>query len=187
MKKWLCFLLLCAVAVPAAAEEAMDPQVVFETSKGNIVLELDPVKAPKTVENFLAYVESGFFDGTCFHRVIPGFMVQGGGLTPDLKKKVTRDPIENESKNGLDNDRGTISMARTGDPHSATSQFFINVADNASLNARGGWGYAVFGRVIEGMDVADAIVAVETTRVGGRGDVPAEPILIKKAYVKGGE
>ncbi len=185
MKKWLCLVLLCVVAVPAAAEDANNPQVVLETSKGTIVLELDPENAPKTVKNFLGYVESGFYEGTTFHRVIPGFMVQGGGLTPDMQRKPTRDPIENESKNGLKNDRGTISMARTGDPHSATSQFFINVADNDSLNVgnAGPWGYAVFGRVTEGMDVADAIVSVPR----GARDAPKETILIKKAYVKKGE
>ena len=178
-------LLISLLAAAASAQQtAANPQVVLETSKGTIVLELDPDKAPKTVENFLGYVESGFFDGTVFHRVIPDFMVQGGGYTPDGGKKPTRDPIANEADNGLENVRGTVAMARTNDPHSATAQFFINTVDNAYLNHRGkdaaGWGYAVFGKVVEGLDVVDAIAAVET-----RGSAPVEPVVITKVRVKG--
>lgn len=176
-------ILLCA---PAGAEDG-NPRVLFETSKGNILLELYADDAPKTVENFLAYVESGYYDGTVFHRVIPRFMVQGGGFTADLKKKETRPPIANEADNGLKNERGTLSMARTNDPHSATSQFFINVVDNVSLDhtARSarGWGYAVFAQVLEGMEVADAIVAVPTTSHGMMKNVPREPVTIDKASV----
>ena len=169
------------------------PIVALETSKGTIKLELYPEKAPKTVENFLAYVDSGFYTGTVFHRVIPGFMIQGGGMTAGLEKKATRDPITNEAQNGLQNDRGTIAMARTFMPHSATAQFFINHKDNAMLNnsPQNGWGYAVFGKVIEGMDVVDAIAAVPTTTKTApaadgepampMSDVPGETILIKSA------
>lgn len=178
--------LLTLLSVPAFAADG-DPRVLFETSKGNILIELHPDKAPKTVENFLAYVESGFYDGTIFHRVIPRFMVQGGGFTPDMKKKTTKPPIQNEADNGLKNKRGTLSMARTGDPHSATAQFFLNVVDNVSLDHTGknprGWGYAVFATVLEGMDVADAIVSVKTTVHGRMRDVPETPVLIKKASV----
>ena len=169
---------------------AENPQVTLETSKGTIVLELDAEKAPKTVENFIAYAESGFFDGTIFHRVIPGFMVQGGGLTADMTKKDTRPPIQNEADNGLKNNRGTIAMARTGDPHSATAQFFINLVDNGNLDHTGkgaGWGYAVFGHVTEGMDVVDAIAAVKTTRKSGRANVPIEAVTLTKASVKKSE
>lgn len=176
-------ILLCA---PAGAEDG-NPRVLFETSKGNILLELYADDAPKTVENFLAYVESGYYDGTVFHRVIPRFMVQGGGFTADLKKKETRPPIANEADNGLKNERGTLSMARTNDPHSATSQFFINVVDNVSLDhtakSARGWGYAVFAQVLEGMEVADAIVAVPTTSHGMMKNVPREPVTIDKASV----
>ena len=178
---------LCiAVAAPATAQEA-NPQVTLETSKGKIVIELFAGEAPGTVENFLAYVESGFYDGTIFHRVIPGFMIQGGGFDADMKKKDTQQPIQNEADNGLRNDRGTLAMARTSNPHSATAQFFINVADNDSLNhtskSTQGWGYAVFGRVVEGMDVADAIVAVPTERRGVHRNAPAENVAITKAAV----
>jgi len=168
------------------------PTVVLETSKGTIKLELYPDKAPKTVENFLAYVDSGFYGGTVFHRVMSNFMIQGGGMTADLKKKPTRDPITNEAKNGLSNDRGTIAMARTFMPHSATAQFYINHRDNPNLNnSPQSWGYAVFGKVIEGMDVVDAIAATQTTTKTAPGadgepampmsDVPVETILIKSA------
>ena len=163
------------------------PRVELDTSKGKIIVELDPAKAPETVKNFLAYVESGFYDGTLFHRVIPGFMVQGGGFSPDMKRKETRAPITNEADNGLKNLRGTLSMARTNDPHSATAQFFINVADNDNLDHTGknqaGWGYAVFAKVVEGMEVADAIVAVPTTRHGMMRNVPSTPVSINKARV----
>ena len=170
------------VAMPAAAQK---PQVTIETSKGVILVELDPAAAPKSVENFLRYARSGFYEGTVFHRVIPGFMIQGGGFTADLSKKAVGAPIENESKNGLTNARGTIAMARTMAPHSATAQFYINLADNANLDARGGqWGYAVFGRVVEGMNVVDAIAAGATdfARAGGQTmrDVPVEPVTILK-------
>jgi cyclophilin family peptidyl-prolyl cis-trans isomerase len=181
-------LLFSILTLTVSAAWAADPQVTLETSKGTIVLELYPEKAPKTVENFLAYVESGFFDGTIFHRVIPDFMVQGGGMTADMHKKDTNPPIQNEADNGLTNDRGTVAMARTGDPHSATAQFFINSKDNTFLNHTGkdvkGWGYAVFGKVIEGMEVVDAISAVQTTNQGGMGDVPVEPITITRASAK---
>ena len=167
-----------AFAMPALAQK-----VKFTTSSGDIVVELDAAKAPKTVANFLQYVKSGQYEGTIFHRVIPGFMIQGGGMTSDMTEKPTRSPIGLESKNGLTNDRGTLAMARTSDPHSATAQFFINVKDNAFLNqaqSRDGNGYTVFGKVIQGMDVVDRIVATPT----GPGDVPTTPILIKKATVE---
>ena len=188
--KHLIILCLLAVAVtPAvvAEEAAVQPRVAFETSKGQIIIELLADKAPTTVENFLAYVESGFFDGTIFHRVISDFMVQGGGFTADLKKKPTNAPIQNEADNGLLNERGTLAMARTNDPHSATAQFFINVVDNDYLNhtaktARG-WGYTVFAKVVEGMDVADAIAGVETTRRQGQSHLPVETVTIEMASV----
>ncbi len=152
----------------------------FKTSKGEFTVELFTAEAPVSSENFLAYVDSGHFDGTVFHRVIPGFMVQGGGMTADMKQKPTRAPIENEAKNGLKNTRGTLSMARTNDINSATSQFFINVADNDFLDNRpGSYGYAVFGKVTSGMDVVDAIVAVKTGNRGGHQDVPVEPVVIE--------
>jgi len=164
-----------------------NPVVKLETSKGDIVIELDEAKAPKTVANFLAYVKDGFYDGTIFHRVIDGFMVQGGGLTPDMETKATKNPIENEADNGLKNEKYTLAMARTMDPHSATAQFFINVADNDFLNHSGknpqGWGYAVFGKVTQGQDVVDAIKAVSTTTKGMHQDVPVEPVMINKAVV----
>lgn len=148
---------------------------------GDIVVELDQEKAPKSVANFLEYADAGFYDGTVFHRVIKGFMIQGGGLDGDFKKKSVRDPVENEAKNGLKNTRGSIAMARTNAPHSATAQFFINHKDNANLDypSFDGWGYAVFGQVTEGMDVVDAIASVPTTRRAGRGDVPRETIVIE--------
>jgi peptidyl-prolyl cis-trans isomerase A (cyclophilin A) len=156
--------------------------VVFETTKGNITIELYPEQAPISVESFLAYVDAGHFDGTIFHRVIPGFMIQGGGFTEDMQQKPTRDPIKNEADNGLKNERGTLSMARTSDIHSATSQFFLNVADNAFLDHGGrDFGYAVFGKVVEGMDVADDIVQVPTGGKGGHQDVPLEPIVVRSA------
>ena len=158
-----------------------NPRVVISTSKGDMTVELYPDAAPETVKNFLSYVDEGFYAGTIFHRVIPGFMIQGGGHTPDLEKKPTKDPIRNEATNGLKNVRGTISMARTSNPHSATSQFFINHADNAMLDnsPQQGWGYAVFGKVVEGLDVLDAIASAPTGNSGGMGDVPRETILIK--------
>jgi len=163
------------------------PQVSIMTSKGEIVVELRPEKAPKTVENFLEYVNSGFYENTIFHRVIKGFMIQGGGLTADLNKKKTRDPIRNEADNRLSNRKYTIAMARTNDPHSATSQFFINTANNTPLDfknqSQAGWGYCVFGRVIKGMEVVDAIENVKTSSNGMMNDVPVETIVITGAKV----
>lgn len=156
--------------------------VELTTSKGTITIELDEAKAPITTENFLTYVKESFFDETIFHRVIPNFMVQGGGFTADMTQKPTNSPIKNEADNGLANDRGTLAMARTNDPDSATAQFFINVKDNAFLDhSDGNPGYAVFGQVTEGMEVVDAIVAVETTTQNGMQDVPTEPISITSA------
>jgi cyclophilin family peptidyl-prolyl cis-trans isomerase len=168
------------------------PRVRLDTGKGSIVIELDPTAAPATVENFLSYVREGFYEGTVFHRVIKGFMIQGGGFTPDLQQKATRVPVKNEADNGLKNRRGTIAMARTPDPHSATAQFFINTVDNAFLNFRDksaqGWGYCVFGKVVEGMETVDAIAAVPTTTARIGRDVPVEPVRIQRAaIIDGGE
>lgn len=161
--------------------------VTLETTHGNIVIELNEEKAPETVKNFLSYVNDGFFDGTIFHRVIPNFMVQGGGFMPGMVQKRTEDPVKNEADNGLTNDCGTVAMARTNDPHSATAQFFINHNDNTFLNhtspTGSGWGYCVFGKVTDGMDTVDAIAAVRTGNDGGHGDVPVETITINKASV----
>lgn len=171
---------LFLAAVPAA--RADNPVVIMETSKGTIRIELYPDKAPATVKNFLGYVDDKFYDGTIFHRVIPGFMAQGGGYTSDLKQKDTKDPIRNEAGNGLSNTRGTIAMARTNDPNSATAQFYINVADNSrGLDPRpGSAGYCVFGKVIEGMDVVDTIVSVPTSKVDRRFEnLPRDPVVIK--------
>jgi len=157
------------------------------TTVGPMTLELDADNAPKTVENFLSYVAGGFYDDTIFHRVINNFMIQGGGFTADMQQKATQAPIENEANNGLKNQRGTIAMARTQDPHSATAQFFINVQDNDFLNHTGenmqGWGYAVFGKVTEGDDVLDKIRAVETGSQSGHQDVPVEPIIIESVAI----
>ncbi|MHB1950760.1 MAG: peptidylprolyl isomerase [Acidiferrobacteraceae bacterium] len=159
--------------------------VTLETSEGSIVLELDAGKAPKTVANFLQYVREGFYDGTIFHRVIDNFMIQGGGFTSGMKQKPTRAAIENEARNGLRNRRGTIAMARTNDPHSATAQFFINVADNDFLNhtsvSAEGWGYCVFGQVTEGMEVVERIKGVATRTVQGHQNVPVTEIVIRRA------
>ena len=175
-----------AFAAPAAAK---NPQVKFTTTMGVIVVELDPKKAPKTVANFLDYVKKGHYDGTTFHRVIPNFMIQGGGFEPGFKQKPTDKPIQNEADNGLKNMNGTIAMARTGDPHSATAQFFINTKDNDFLNHSGknpqGWGYTVFGKVVQGMDVVKKIEAVPTGRVGPFGDAPKTDVVIKKAEIVG--
>lgn len=159
--------------------------VLLTTNYGAIKIELDAEKAPKTVENFLNYVRSGYYDNTIFHRVISNFMIQGGGFEPGMVQKGTEAPIENEAKNGLNNDMYTIAMARTGDPHSATAQFFINVSDNSFLNYPGqdGWGYCVFGKVSEGTDVVDKIKGVATTRAGMHADVPAEDVVIEKAEI----
>ena len=171
----------------SAIAEDINPKVVLETSKGKIVLELYPDNAPETVKNFLNYVDAKFYDGMIFHRVIPNFMIQGGGFTTDMKRKTTRPPIKNEADKGLKNDRGTIAMARTGDPHSATAQFFINSKNNDFLNYRSktqqGWGYAAFGKVVDGMKTVDAISAVKTKTVGGFRDVPAEQVVIKSAKI----
>lgn len=181
------FLMLFALAAAMAAPAgAANPRVRLETSNGAIVIELDQTKAPVTVGNFLEYVKAGFYDGTVFHRVIPNFMIQGGGFTANMEQKPTRGTIVNESANGLVNKRGTVAMARTPDPNSASSQFFINLVDNAFLDrakAQDGVGYCVFGKVVEGMKVVDAIAAVKTGTVGGYQDVPVQPVLIKKASV----
>ena len=163
-----------------------NPQVELHVlDYGVITLELDQDKAPKSVENFLAYVNKGHYNGTIFHRVIPGFMVQGGGMEPGMKQKDCDAPIQNEANNGLKNANYTVAMARTGDPHSATAQFFINVADNGFLNhtapSAQGWGYAVFGKVVSGSDVVDKIKAVNTGRKGFHDDVPKEDVIIEKA------
>jgi len=162
-------------------------QVLMTTTVGPITLELDADNAPKTVENFLSYVSSGFYDGTIFHRVIDNFMIQGGGFDAEMSQKETEAPIENEANNGLKNLRGSIAMARTQDPHSATAQFFINVKDNDFLNHTGenmqGWGYAVFGKVAEGEDVLDKIRCVQTGSSAGHQDVPVEPIIIESVTI----
>ena len=161
--------------------------ILMTTTVGSMTLELDADNAPKTVENFLSYVSNGFYDGTIFHRVINNFMVQGGGFTADMEQKATQAPIENEANNGLENALGTIAMARTQDPHSATAQFFINVQDNDFLNHTGenmqGWGYAVFGKVTDGEDVLDKIRCVQTGSQAGHQDVPVEPIIIESVTV----
>ena len=161
--------------------------ILLKTNLGDIKIELDFEKAPKTAANFQQYVEEGFYNGVIFHRVINGFMIQGGGMLPGMVQKETRAPIENEADNGLKNDVGTLAMARTGDPHSASAQFFINVSDNDFLNHTAknlnGWGYAVFGKVVEGMDVVNRIKAVKTTRRNGHQDVPVEDVIIETAEV----
>jgi peptidyl-prolyl cis-trans isomerase B (cyclophilin B) len=180
-------LFFASFSLAANAEGNAAPQVKLETSMGDIVIELNQAKAPNTVANFISYVEDGFYNGTIFHRVIENFMVQGGGFDESFQQKSTKAPIENEADNGLSNKRGSIAMARTNDPHSATAQFFINTVDNDFLDFRGkapsGWGYAVFGEVVEGMDVVDKIRQVETTMRGPHQDVPAENIVIIKATV----
>jgi len=160
--------------------------VILDTSMGEIHITLDAEKAPITVKNFTDYVEDGFFDGTIFHRVIQNFMIQGGGMNGDMQQKTTKASIENEAKNGLKNKKYSIAMARTMAPHSASSQFFINVADNDFLNHPGqdGWGYCVFGEVVSGQNVVDKIQLVETINLGGHADVPAEPVVINKALVQ---
>ncbi len=166
-----------------AAKSGAAPRVLLVTSEGRITLELDAARAPRSVSNFLEYVRAGHYDGTVFHRVIDGFMIQGGGFTPDMKQKATRAPIPLESQNGLKNTRGTVAMARTSDPNSATSQFFINVVDNPRLDHPNpdGHGYAVFGLVVEGMEVVDKIRAAATGNVGPFGNVPTKPIVIQSA------
>jgi peptidyl-prolyl cis-trans isomerase B (cyclophilin B) len=165
-----------------------NPQVIMETSKGTIVLEVFPDEAPETVKNFLKYVRWGHYDGTIFHRVIPNFMIQGGGFSPDMKRQTTEMPVRNEADNGLKNKRGTVAMARTPDPHSATDQFFINTKSNGFLNHKSKtaqeWGYTVFGKVVKGMDVVDAISGVKTAKKGMMSDVPVEPVKIIKMTIK---
>jgi peptidyl-prolyl cis-trans isomerase A (cyclophilin A) len=185
MKTRLAALALAALtsAVPAWAQQ----KVKFATSLGDIVLELDAAKAPRSVDNFVQYVKAGHYDGTIFHRVIENFMIQGGGMKPDMSEKPTRAPIPLESRNGLTNVRGTVAMARTMDPNSATAQFFINVKDNPFLdqaNARDGNGYTVFGKVVAGMDVVDKIKAVPVQDKAGHQNVPATPVIIKKATLE---
>jgi peptidyl-prolyl cis-trans isomerase A (cyclophilin A) len=176
---------LACGSVLAQDKAAGAVRVLLSTSLGDITLQLDADKAPNSVANFIAYVKSGHYDGTIFHRVIGNFMIQGGGFTPDLKQKPTRAPIPLESRNGLKNERGTVAMARTSAPESATAQFFINVVDNPRLNYPDpdGNGYAVFGRVLEGMDVVDKIRAVETGTTGGHQNVPLKPVLIRSASI----
>lgn len=194
MKKFTLFtrllpVLLLACALLAAPQDIRaqgpDPVVKLETSMGDILVRLDARKAPMTTANFLEYVKAGQYDGTIFHRVIKDFMIQGGGMTASLREKTTRAPIKNEADNGLSNDRGTIAMARTMDPHSATAQFFINLVDNDFLNysapVPSGWGYCVFGKVVEGMDVVDKIAKVKTKSVGFHENVPTDMVLITGA------
>ncbi len=185
---WSRFLIYAAttvlLAAPALGQDAA-PRVALETNHGTIVLELNPEKAPITVANFLQYVESGWYDGTVFHRVMDGFMIQGGGFDTKMQKKITRPEIENESKNGLSNKRSTISMARTGDPHSATAQFFINLLDNKGLDAEGdSWGYAVFGKVVEGIEVLDSISKVEVKPGPVSEAEPQETVTLVSAKVQ---
>ncbi len=178
------FLALLAAGA-AAQDKGAAPRVLLATSLGDVTIQLDPEKAPKTVANFLDYVKAGHYDGTVFHRVIDGFMIQGGGFSAEMVQKPTRAPIPLESRSGLKNERGTVAMARTGVPDSATSQFFINVVDNPGLDypKPDGNGYAVFGRVVAGMDVVDRIRKVETTSVGPHQNVPAKPVLIRSATI----
>ena len=177
----------CTTGSALAQTPPTQPQVKLHTSLGDIVVQLEPEKAPATVANFLQYVQDKHYDGTIFHRVIDGFMIQGGGMTPDMKEKETRESIQNEAQNGLKNDKYTIAMARTMAPHSASAQFFINTKDNDFLNhtspSMHGWGYAVFGKVTDGFDVVDAIEKVSTGRHGMHDDVPTEPVVIEKAEI----
>ena len=183
-KALLALFFLLTTALTSAAESQDPVSVLITTSKGDITVELLPAKAPETVANFLRYVDEGFYNGTIFHRVIPGFMIQGGGYDQAYKRKETHAPVVNEADNGLKNNRGTIAMARTGDPHSATAQFFINHTDNPALDHRNkgsGWGYAVFGKVVDGMAVVDRIANVKTGPGGPfRQDAPREMIIIEK-------
>lgn len=182
----LCLLGVVGLTQIARGENVGEaPRVLLETNHGNIILELYPDKAPQSVGNFLAYVDEGYYSGTIFHRVIDGFMIQGGGFTDDMTQKSTKNGVPNEADNGLKNSRGTVAMARTTDPHSATSQFFINLVDNAPLDHTDktprGWGYTVFGKVVEGMDVVDAIAKAPTGTVGPFRDVPSETVVIVSA------
>lgn len=180
MKKAFAFLFALALAVPVFAA---NPTVEMKTNQGILIIELYPDKAPKTVENFLQYVKDGFYNGTIFHRVIDGFMIQGGGFEAGLKEKDTRPPVENEAKNGLKNEAGTLAMARTSNPHSATAQFFINLVDNTGLDypRPDGWGYAVFGKVVQGFDVVQKIAKLPTTSKFPHQNVPATPVVIESA------
>jgi len=184
LRTLLVALALSVVALPALAT---DPRVELKTNRGTIVLELYPDKAPKTVANFLQYVKDGQYTGTVFHRVIDGFMIQGGGFDKDMRQKPTRAPVENEAANGLKNDVGTIAMARTPDPHSASAQFFINLKNNDFLNFREptpqGYGYTVFGKVVAGMDVVEKIATVPTGNAGPHQNVPREPVIIESATI----
>jgi len=185
MKKLTIACLMLITGIISSVAMAANPQVKLETSHGDIVLSLDAQAAPESVANFVLYVEDGFYNGTVFHRVIKDFMIQGGGFEQGMKKKETRAPIKNEANNGLKNLRGSIAMARTGDPHSATAQFFINTVDNSFLDHTGqnsrGWGYAVFGKVISGMETVDRIRNLKTGKAGMYRDVPIEPVIINKA------
>lgn len=188
MKKIIGMLIVAVLCMTHSVwADAQNPRVRMETNRGVIVLELDQKAAPKTVENFLQYVQDGFYDGTIFHRVIKKFMVQGGGFTQDLRQKPTQEPIANEAGNGLKNLRGTVAMARTSDPHSATAQFFINTVDNGFLDNKGKtsdtWGYCVFGKVVEGMNNVDVIENLPTTTKSGFRDVPTSTVIIEKAVV----
>jgi peptidyl-prolyl cis-trans isomerase A (cyclophilin A) len=180
-------LVVLSAAATAPGAFAADPQVDLRTSAGTIRLELYPAKAPKTVENFLKYVRDGHYNGTIFHRVIPGFMIQGGGMTPNMAQKPTRPPVPIESKNGLRNEVGSVAMARTADPNSATAQFFVNVSANGFLDYPGqdGYGYTVFGKVVDGMDVVNKIAAVPTGTQGGHQNVPRQAVTIESATVVG--
>jgi len=189
LKYFLKPLVVLSAAAAAPGALGADPQVDLKTDAGTIRLELYPGKAPKTVENFLKYVKDGHYNGTIFHRVIPGFMVQGGGMTPNMAQKPTRSPVPIESKNGLKNEVGSVAMARTSDPNSATAQFFINLAANGFLDYPGqdGYGYTVFAKVVSGMDVVNKIAATPTGTQGMHRDVPRTPILIESASVVGGK
>jgi cyclophilin family peptidyl-prolyl cis-trans isomerase len=178
-------MLVLAAGLATAALAWAAPTVELNTNQGRIVVELDAAHAPKSVANFLQYAKDGFYDGTVFHRVIPGFMIQGGGFDARMKQKETRPPIENEARNGLRNVRGSIAMARTGDPHSATAQFFINLVDNDGLDypSMDGWGYAVFGKVKDGMAVVDKIARVPTGNFGPHQNVPREPVIIQSVKI----
>lgn len=181
-------MLAAVAAVPMVSADGSSPEWVLETTEGDIVIELLEEEAPKSVANIVEYVEDGFYDGTIFHRVIDRFMIQGGGFTEQMTKKPVRAPVENEADNRLRNDRGTVALARTADPHSATAQFFINTVNNDSLNHRAktgpAWGYAVFGRVVEGMDVVDRISRTRTRTMGPFRDVPVTPIVIQRSYIR---
>jgi cyclophilin family peptidyl-prolyl cis-trans isomerase len=182
-----CLAILCG-ATASWAQKTSNPIVVLETSLGDITIELEGDRAPASVDNFLQYVKAGHYNGTIFHRVIKGFMIQGGGTTPDMQEKPTRPPIKNEATNGLKNARGTVAMARTQAVRSATAQFFINTSDNAALNHKGltpdEYGYAVFGKVLSGMEVVDKIESVKTGTAGPYSDVPLQAVTIKRAFVK---